>query len=58
MKSSLRSKKRIRRIFREEEAANVKAATTKQEATSQEAKPTFGDANETLQALKDKMEGK
>ena len=45
-------------IFREEEAANVKAATTKQDAASQEAKPTFGDANETLQALKDKMEGK
>ncbi len=45
-------------IFREEEAANVKAATSKQDAASQEAKPTFGDANETLQALKDKMEGK
>ncbi len=45
-------------IFREEEAANVKAAATKAEAASQEAKPTLGDANETLQALKDKMEGK
>lgn len=45
-------------IFKEEEAANVKAAAAKVEAASQESKPTFGDANETLQALKDKMDGK
>ncbi len=43
-------------IFREEEAANVKAAAAKNAAA--EVKPTLGDANDTLQALKDKMEGK
>ncbi|WP_250432335.1 30S ribosomal protein S1 [Hanstruepera flava] len=42
-------------IFREEEAANVKAAAKNAAA---EVKPTLGDANDTLQALKDKMEGK
>ena len=42
-------------IFRAEEAANVKAAA-KNAAT--EAKPTLGDANDALQALKDKMDGK
>ena len=42
-------------IFREEEAANVKAAAKNVAA---EVKPTLGDANDTLQALKDKMEGK
>ncbi|MGY0392299.1 30S ribosomal protein S1 [Bizionia sp. KMM 8389] len=42
-------------IFREEEAANVKAATANAAA---EVKPTLGDANDALQALKDKMEGK
>ncbi|TYB79859.1 30S ribosomal protein S1 [Bizionia myxarmorum] len=42
-------------IFREEEAANVKAAST---SAAAEAKPTLGDANDALQALKDKMEGK
>ena len=45
-------------IFREEEAANVKAAVKKQEAQAAEAKPTLGDANDALQALKDKMDGK
>jgi small subunit ribosomal protein S1 len=45
-------------IFREEEAANVKAAAKKQEAQAAEAKPTLGDANDALQALKDKMDGK
>ena len=45
-------------IFKEEEIANVKAAVAKQEATQAEAKPTLGDANDTLQALKDRMEGK
>ncbi|PWK17368.1 30S ribosomal protein S1 [Xanthomarina spongicola] len=45
-------------IFRAEEAANVKAAVKKQEAQAAEAKPTLGDANDALQALKDKMDGK
>ncbi len=43
-------------IFREEEKRNVKAAVKRQKATADEAKPTLGDANEALQALKDKME--
>jgi len=42
-------------IFREEEQRNVRAAHKKATATD-EAKPTLGDANEQLQALKDKME--
>jgi small subunit ribosomal protein S1 len=45
-------------IFREEEAKNVKAAVKKASAAAAEAKPTLGDANDTLQALKDKMDGK
>jgi small subunit ribosomal protein S1 len=45
-------------IFREEEIANVKAAVAKAEANAAEAKPTLGDANDQLQALKDKMDGK
>ena len=45
-------------IFREEEMANVKAAVKKQESQAAEAKPTLGDANDALQALKDKMDGK
>ncbi|MBT9189623.1 30S ribosomal protein S1 [Zobellia russellii] len=45
-------------IFREEEQRNVKAAQKKAAASAEEAKPTLGDANEALQALKDKMEGK
>ncbi|QLG46461.1 30S ribosomal protein S1 [Costertonia aggregata] len=45
-------------IFREEEQRNVKAAAKRQAASAEEAKPTLGDANEALQALKDKMEGK
>jgi small subunit ribosomal protein S1 len=45
-------------IFREEEAKNVKAAAKKAEAQAAEAKPTLGDANDALQALKDKMDGK
>jgi small subunit ribosomal protein S1 len=45
-------------IFREEEAQNVKAAVKKAEASAAESKPTLGDANDALQALKDKMEGK
>ena len=43
-------------IFREEEQRNVKAAAKRQAAASEEAKPTLGDANDALQALKDKME--
>ncbi|PHS07952.1 MAG: 30S ribosomal protein S1 [Kordia sp.] len=42
-------------LFREEEEKNVKAAA-KKAATAD--KPTLGDANNALQALKDKMEGK
>ena len=45
-------------VFKEEEIANVKAAAKKAEAQAAEAKPTLGDANEALQALKDKMDGK
>ncbi len=45
-------------IFKEEEIANVKAAAKKAEAQAAEAKPTLGDANDALQALKDKMDGK
>jgi len=45
-------------IFREEEIANVKAAVKKQESQAAESKPTLGDANDALQALKDKMDGK
>jgi small subunit ribosomal protein S1 len=43
-------------IFREEERRNVKAASKRQAAKADEAKPTLGDANDQLQALKDKME--
>ncbi|SHI43917.1 small subunit ribosomal protein S1 [Arenibacter nanhaiticus] len=43
-------------IFREEEQRNVKAAAKKAVASADEAKPTLGDANEALQALKEKME--
>ncbi len=44
-------------IFREEEIRNVKQAQKKAAAAADEAKPTLGDANEALQALKKKMEG-
>ncbi len=43
-------------IFREEEKRNVKAAQKRSATAAEEAKPTLGDANEALQALKDKME--
>ena len=43
-------------IFKEEEQRNVRAAKKKAAAQAEEAKPTLGDANEQLQALKDKME--
>ncbi len=45
-------------VFRAEEAKNVKAAAKKAEAAAAESKPTLGDANDALQALKDKMDGK
>jgi small subunit ribosomal protein S1 len=45
-------------IFREEEQRNVRTAVKKAIASAEEAKPTLGDANGALQALKDKMEGK
>ena len=45
-------------IFRAEEVKNVKAAVKKAATAAAEAKPTLGDANNALQALKDKMEGK
>jgi small subunit ribosomal protein S1 len=45
-------------IHKEEEQKILKEATKKQADAAAEAKPTLGDANETLQALKDKMEGK
>ena len=45
-------------IDKAEEAANVKAAVKKAAAVAAEAKPTIGDANDALQALKDKMDGK
>jgi small subunit ribosomal protein S1 len=45
-------------LFKEEEKRAVKAAVKIQAVKADEAKPTIGDANEALQALKDKMEGK
>ena len=45
-------------IHKEEEAKIVKQAAKKQAKAAEEAKPTLGDANEKLQALKDKMDGK
>ncbi len=45
-------------IFIEEEQRNIRTAVKKASASADEAKPTLGDANEALQALKDKMEGK
>jgi len=37
---------------------HVKAAVKKASNSAAEAKPTLGDANDALQALKDKMDGK
>lgn len=45
-------------VFKAEEVKNVKAAVKKAAKTASEAKTTLGDANEALQALKDKMDGK
>ncbi len=44
-------------IFKDEEAKILKEAVKKQ-ADAAEVKPTLGDANEKLQALKDQMDGK
>ncbi|MDA0326676.1 MAG: 30S ribosomal protein S1 [Bacteroidetes bacterium] len=45
-------------VFKAEEVKNVKAAAKKAAKDASEAKTTLGDANEALQALKDKMDGK
>jgi small subunit ribosomal protein S1 len=45
-------------IHKEEEAKIVKQAAKKQAAQAEDSKPTLGDANSALQALKDKMDGK
>ena len=45
-------------LFKAEEVKYVKAAVKKAANTAAEAKPTLGDANDALQALKDKMDGK
>ena len=42
-------------LHKEEEAKNVKQAA---ERAQEESKPTLGDANSKLQALKNRMEGK
>ncbi|NER15806.1 30S ribosomal protein S1 [Spongiivirga citrea] len=44
-------------VFKAEEAKIVKQAVKRQAQQAAEAKPTLGDANETLAALKKKMEG-
>tara|TARA_R110002051_G_scaffold201631_1_gene268401 strand:- start:36282 stop:38132 length:1851 start_codon:yes stop_codon:yes gene_type:complete len=44
-------------VHKEEEAKIVKQAAKKAKAQSDESKPTLGDANEALAALKAKMEG-
>jgi len=43
-------------IFRAEEERIVRSAAKRKSKSSDESKPTLGDANEALQALKDKME--
>ena len=45
-------------LFKAEEVKHVKAAVKKAATSAAEAKPTLGDANDALQALKDKMDGK
>jgi small subunit ribosomal protein S1 len=45
-------------IHKAEEVKNVKTAAKKAAKTASEAKTTIGDANEALQALKDKMDSK
>ncbi len=43
-------------VFKDQEVKNVKAASKKAAKTAPESKTTIGDANEALQALKDKMD--
>ncbi len=45
-------------IFKDEEAKILKENVKKQADAAAEVKPTLGDANEKLQQIKDKMEGK
>ncbi len=45
-------------IFKEEEKKNIRTAAKKAKVSAAESKPTLGDANDALQALKDKMDGK
>jgi small subunit ribosomal protein S1 len=45
-------------IHKEDEAKIVKQQAKKAKAQSDESKPTLGDANDALAALKAKMEGK
>src|SRR6056300_599328 len=45
-------------MFKEQEAKNLKETKKRLDSQAEESKPTLGDANEALQALKDKMEGK
>lgn len=45
-------------VFKAEEVKNVKAAAKKAAKAASETKTTIGDANEALQALKEKMDGK
>ena len=45
-------------VFKVQEVKNVRATTKKSAKAASEAKTTLGDANEALQALKDKMNAK
>jgi small subunit ribosomal protein S1 len=45
-------------VFRDVEAENIKVANKKNKKEKLESKNTLGDANEKLQELKDKMDGK
>ena len=45
-------------VFKAQEVKNVRAAAKKSAKAASEAKTTLGDANEALQALKDKMNSK
>ncbi len=45
-------------VFKAQEIKNVKAAVRKAAKSASESKTTLGDANEALQALKDKMDAK
>ncbi|MDA9356965.1 30S ribosomal protein S1 [Flavobacteriaceae bacterium] len=45
-------------VFKDLEAENIKVASKKNKKEKSEAKNTLGDANEQLQELKDKMDGK